>query len=631
MKPENPTAALKQYWGYDQFRSQQEEIINHILRGNNVIALLPTGGGKSLCYQIPPILLDGICIVITPLVALMQDQVAQLKNLGLKALALAGGMPPQELDTELDNCVFGAYQFLFLSPERLQQELVQGRIKQMKVTLIAVDEAHCISQWGHDFRPAYKQVNLLRELHPQAPVLALTATATPAVLKDIQHIMHLEDAVLIQDSIVRKELCYNTVEAADKLYALKKALLQDSLPAIVYVRSRKQTQDLALMLSQEGLIAKAFHGGLNNQLKSELLSAWQKDYIDVMVATNAFGMGIDKQNVRLVVHYQIPESIESYYQEAGRAGRDKKEAKALLIYNQNDVLVAKNQFVKSLPDLAFFKTTYKALNSYFGIAYGEGVFTDHAFSFSEFCERYNLPFTITYNCLKQLDQLGVIRLTPTFYRTSVVKFLTPTEPLLDYFSKYPKVSMVGQTILRYYGGVMAGQTPIRLEWIAKKLQRPVDFIIAQLEQLERDNMISLTLHNADTKLQFLVPREDHKTIHRFGKVIAQYRVQKTDQLNSMLAFISNSETCRQQALTHYFGQELLEPCGSCDNCRVQNVQNSSNKAVKTAIIARLKESPAGSRDLIERFNFADHQLLDCLQELLDAGTLKRNSQNEYYL
>ncbi len=630
MKPRNSAEALEQYWGFTTFKPKQEAIIDAVLARKDVIALLPTGGGKSVCYQIPPLILDGICIVITPLVALMQDQVTQLKNKGIKALALAGGMPRQELDTELDNCVFGAYKFLFLSPERLQQELVQARIKQMKVCLIAVDEAHCVSQWGHDFRPAYTQLNILREYHPETPLIALTATATPEVLKDIRELLLLEDATILKTSFIRPELNYKTTAVGDKFYELQQSLSATNLPAIIYVRSRKQTESLAQQLSHQGLIAKSFHGGLNTQQKEELLTAWQKDYIDVMVATNAFGMGIDKQNVRLVVHYQIPESLASYYQEAGRAGRDGQPAIALLLYTPNDIQVAKNQFIKSLPDLSFFKTVYKALNSFFAVPYGEGEFTDHAFTFSEFCERYELPFNLTYNCLRQMDQLGIIRLTPMFYRTSIIRFLTTTNKLLDYFETYPAVSVVGQTILRYYGGVMASNTPIRLEWIAKKLQRPIDFVIAQLKQLEQDNMITLTLNEADSRLQFLTPREDDKTIHRFGRTITAFRAQKVNELEHMLEYIK-TRSCKQVLLASYFGQKDAESCENCDYCQPSKNQIPDVKIVESAILKTLKAGPKDSRSLTESLNFTPLTITSALQAMLDASLININEQNQYYL
>lgn len=631
MTPNTPIEALKQYWGYTQFKTKQEPVINQVLSGNDVIALLPTGGGKSLCYQLPPLILGGICIVITPLVALMQDQVSQLKDRGIKALALTGGIPYQELDTELDNCVFGAYQFLFLSPERLQQELVQARIKQMKVSLIAIDEAHCVSEWGHDFRPAYTQLEILREMHPQVPCIALTATATPEVLRDIRKLLHLEDAVLIKSSFIRRELEYSVIKKEDKYTQLKENLTPATLPAIVYVRSRKNTEALANRLSQEDLIAKAFHGGLDNQEKQELLDAWQKNQIDVMVATNAFGMGIDKQDVRLVVHYQIPESLASYYQEAGRAGRDGQAAQALLIYNANDIQVAKNQFVKSLPDLGFFKRLYKNLNSYFAIPYGEGAFSDHAFTFSDFCQRYELPFNTAYNCLKQMDQLGIIRLTPTFYRTTVLRFLTDSKTLLAYFDTYPKVSIVGQTILRFYGGVMAGNTSIRVSWIAKKLQQTEGFVIAQLKQLAKDNMIQLEMNHADARLQFLVPREDNRTIHRFGGIINTYKSQKIAQLDAMLDYINNDNSCKQQLLATYFGEKEPEACNNCEQCNAKSNSSVKNKTVEAAILHYLKTRAADSRELARNLNFEPVQINDCLQAMLDANLIKINTQNQYYI
>ncbi len=367
----------------------QEEIIASVLNGNDTVALLPTGGGKSLCFQVPALVMDGICIVVSPLVALMGDQVNALKERGIKALKLTGGISFDELNTLLDNALYGNYKFLYLSPERLQQEIVQNYIKQMNVNSIAVDEAHCISQWGNDFRPAYKNITLLREIHPLVPIIALTATATPEVLEDTIAELKLELPAVFKNSFVRENLSYQVSKEEDKLYKTEQLLKTNTGSAIVYVRSRKSTIEISEQLNSLGISATFYHGGISAKEKAQKLQEWRNRTFSTMVATNAFGMGIDHPNVRFVIHLQIPESLESYFQEAGRAGRDGEYASAVLLYNEYDKMYVKQQFVDSLPTTSDLKSTYRNLNNYFQISYGEGEFTKHNFSFSEFCKTYN--------------------------------------------------------------------------------------------------------------------------------------------------------------------------------------------------------------------------------------------------
>lgn len=381
---------LQKYWGHSSFRPFQEEIITAALEKKDVLALLPTGGGKSICFQIPAMIREGICIVISPLVALMEDQVKTLQLKGIKALAITGGISLQDLDTRLDNCIYGNYKFLYLSPERLQQDLVQQRIKQMNVNLFAIDEAHCISHWGHDFRPAYLNISILRDLHPTIPIIALTATATKEVTRDIEQQLKLKDPIIFKSSLKRSNIAFNVVFAEDKMYRLKQVLNNKDESSIIYVRSRNATVEITAELNYYGYKAAPFHGGLSGKQKSLLLERWLKEEVKIMVATNAFGMGIDKPNVRHVVHLNLPESIESYFQEAGRAGRDEKPAIATIITNKSDLPRLKDLFLKTLPDLEFTIFVYKKLTSYFRIAFGEGQDCNFDFNFSGFCTQYNL-------------------------------------------------------------------------------------------------------------------------------------------------------------------------------------------------------------------------------------------------
>src|SRR5699024_793861 len=400
----SPNEVLKKYWGFESLRPAQKKAVNHVLKQQDVITLMPTGGGKSVCFQLPALMKEGICVVISPLISLMQDQVNALKEKNIKAISISGPTPIKELTRKLDNCLYGGYKFLYLSPERLQQRLVKNYIREMNVNLIAVDEAHCISEWGHDFRPAYREIKELKELQPDVPIIALTATATNKVLQDIQENLSLENATLVKMSFARENISLLIKKTEDKNYELQKFLSKNLGVSIIYVRSIKLTLTLKDFLNHNNISAEAYHGGMDSEQKEALLKNWQAEKFQVMVATNAFGMGIDKANVKNVIHYQIPDSLGNYYQEVGRAGRNGQEANALLNYENSDLLRLKDQFLKNAPTPEKTKLIYKKLNSYFSIAYGEGVEQEYNFSFLDFCHTYHLNTYLTYNVLHILDR-----------------------------------------------------------------------------------------------------------------------------------------------------------------------------------------------------------------------------------
>ena len=463
-----PLQILEKHWGFSSFKSRQEAIIDSVLNGQDTVALLPTGGGKSICFQIPALLNEGICIVVSPLIALISDQVKSLKNKGIKALALKGGLSFDELRTLLDNATHGNYKFLYLSPERLQQEMVQNYIKKMNVNTIAVDEAHCISQWGSDFRPAYKNITILRELHPLVPIIALTATATPKVLEHTIEELKLELPNIFKDSFVRKNIAYQVIEQDDKLYQIERLLKRNTGSAIVYVRSRKAAVEIHNQLNSLGFRSAFYHGGLSADNKDRKLEAWQNNSISIMVATNAFGMGIDHPNVRFVIHVQLPESLESYFQEAGRAGRDGARATAVLLHNAYDKILVRKQFIDSLATPVDLKKIYRSLVNYFRIAYGEGMFSEHSFSFTDFCTTYKLNTFVAYNALNTLDRLAIIQLSKEFGRKTTISFTVSSETLLSYFERDIVASVIGKTILRLYGGIFDSPTKVNLEFILQK-------------------------------------------------------------------------------------------------------------------------------------------------------------------
>jgi ATP-dependent DNA helicase RecQ len=624
---------LTKYWGYTSFKPLQEEIIASVMDGKDTVALLPTGGGKSLCFQAPALALEGTCIVVSPLVALMGDQVNVLKERGIKALKLTGGISFDELTTLLDNALYGNYKFLYLSPERLQQEIVQNYIKQMNVNLIAVDEAHCISQWGNDFRPAYKNIIVLREIHPLAPIIALTATATPEVLEDTISELKMEFPAIFKNSFVRENLSYQVFKVEDKLYKTEQLLKTNKGSAIVYVRNRKGTIEISEQLNSLGISATFYHGGISAKEKAQKLQAWRNGVVSTMIATNAFGMGIDHPNVRFVIHLQIPESLESYFQEAGRAGRDGEYASAILLYNEYDKIYVKQQFVESLPTTSDLKTIYRTLSNYFQIPYGEGEFTKHNFGFSEFCRTYSLNTLLAYNALNSLDRLGIIQLSQEFGRKSIVHFLISSQKVLHYFEKDITVSVIGKTILRIYGGIFEMPTAINLDLIVNKTGQPIETVISILKKMERDQVVEMTLQITDATLTYLVPREDDKTINVISREVEALNRKKKAQVNSVLNYIENTKTCRSVQLVSYFGETTASKCGICSVCKALTSKFSKTDMQQLAgqILALLEESELTSREISEKLTFAETDILKVLRLLMDAEKISANPKKQYYL
>ncbi|CAM3489962.1 RecQ family ATP-dependent DNA helicase [Aequorivita lipolytica] len=624
---------LNKYWGYTSFKPMQEEIMASVLDGKDTVALLPTGGGKSLCFQVPALAMDGICIVVSPLVALMGDQVNALKERGIKALKLTGGISFDELNTLLDNALYGNYKFLYLSPERLQQEIVQNYIKQMNVNLIAVDEAHCISQWGNDFRPAYKNITVLRDLHPLVPIIALTATATPEVLEDTISELKMELPAIFKNSFARENLSYQVFKEDDKLYRTEQLLKNNKGSAIVYVRNRKGTIEISEQLNSLGISATFYHGGISAKDKAQKLTSWRNARVSTMVATNAFGMGIDHANVRFVIHLQIPESLESYFQEAGRAGRDGEYAAAVLLYNEYDKIYVKQQFVESLPTTSDLKKIYRTLNNYFQIPYGEGEFSKHNFGFSEFCKTYNLNTLLAYNALNNLDRLGIVQLSQEFGRKSTVQFLISSEKVLTYFEKDITASVIGKTILRIYGGIFEMPTSINLDLIVSKTGQSIETVITNLKKMERDQVIEMTLQITDATLTFLVPREDDKTINVISREVEALNRKKAAQVNSVLRYIENTKTCRSVQLVSYFGETTASKCGVCSVCKGQASKLSKKEIqqLATQILALLEEAELTSREISERLTFTETDILKVLRLLMDSEKIKTNPKNQYYL
>lgn len=599
--------------------------------GKDTVALLPTGGGKSICFQIPSLAQQGICIVISPLVALMTDQVKSLQEKGIKALAITGGKSFTEVNTLLDNASFGNYKFLYLSPERLQQELVQNTIKRMDVNCIAVDEAHCISQWGNDFRPAYKNISILRELQPLSPIIALTATATPEVLKDTIKELELELPAVFQDSFVRPNIAYNTLEVEDKLYHIEQLLKSSKKEAIIYVRTRRSAVETSNHLNSLGIKSDFFHGGIPAKEKTKKLEAWKNGTSPTIVATSAFGMGIDLATVGHVIHIQLPESLESYFQEAGRAGRDGNRATATILYNTYDKQLVTKQFIASLADVDLLKFIYKKLNNYLQISYGEGVFTTHGFNFEDFCKTYSLNTLQVFNGLNTLDRLGVLQLSKEFGRSSRLKFLVDTNTALAYFKHDKLASVIGKTILRLYGGVFETMTGVNLEVLQTKTSQSQPVIIETLKKLEAANIIELYLNTTDAAITFLTPREDDKTINVIAREVVSHNDKKKQQVQQLLNYVENNNTCRSVQLVSYFGETTAMPCGICSVCSAKKEKFSKKELLEISklILLELESGPKTSREIQQNIDQSEVLILKTIALLLGNNTITLDQRNRY--
>ncbi len=627
---QSPKDILKTYWGFDSFRPLQEDSIQSVLNGKDTIALLPTGGGKSLCYQIPAIAKEGIAIVVSPLIALMKDQVLNLQEKGIKALAITSGIRYSDLDALLDNCIYGNYKLLYVSPERLQQELVIERIKQMNVSLIAVDEAHCISQWGHDFRPAYCKIARLREIKPNAPIIALTATATPKVMQDITEQLQLADPLLCKGSYHRENLTYTLIHSADKNFRLEQILKKTTQSAIIYVRNRKATIATAQFLKSRGMTATFYHGGMSREDRHKHYKDWRDNKTQIMVSTNAFGMGIDKADVDTVIHLEIPDSIENYFQESGRAGRSGQPAQAVLIYNENDIIRLNNQFLQVIPTVSFIKEIYNRLNNYFQIPYGEGEESDHRFNFSHFCQTYSLPTMRTYNALLALDRNSVISLSQEFTKKATVTFNITDIALTYYLIKNPQWDTIVKTILRTYGGIFEQVVTINYSVIANKSGSSIDMVHDALLMLAKDDIISYEHQSYDTALTFLVPREDDRTIHVIGANIKTQAAFKKQQIETIKNYVSNTKVCRTIQLLAYFEEDATSPCGTCDVCLAQNIHNKSTVSVTQAILGSLSRKQQNSRQLCD-LPYPEAEIITALQLLLDQKKITLTPSNTYTL
>ncbi|MGL2966417.1 RecQ family ATP-dependent DNA helicase [Flavobacterium sp. XGLA_31] len=622
---------LRKYWKHDAFREPQQDIINSVLAGNDTFALMPTGGGKSVCFQVPVMMQPGIGLVISPLIALMKDQVQQLHNRGIKAIALTGGIHQDEIIDLLDNCQFGNYKFLYLSPERLQNEWIVERIKNLPINLIAVDEAHCVSQWGHDFRPAYLKIAKLKELFPKVPFLALTASATAKVKEDIIVQLQLHNPKIFTKSFYRENIAYMVFKTEDKLHLLQQILQKNPQPSIIYVTNRKACLETAQQLEALGFTATFYHGGLANKDKSTHMQRWMDEEVQIMVATNAFGMGIDKANVKTIIHLHLPQNLENYYQEAGRAGRNGEKAFAILLNNPSDILHAEAQFLSILPDKTFLNGVFSKLCNYFQIAYGEGIDEQFRFNLNHFCNKYNFPTLKTYNALQFLDRQGVITLSQEFSEKISVQFIIPSKEVIRYMSLNPSDEAIILTLLRTYPGIYDMQTAINPPLVAKKSNHPETKVLSLLQKLKEKAIIEMTAKNNDATITFNEVREDERTINRIAKHLQTQNKSKHEQLLAVLQYCNDTQTCKQKVLMQYFGETIKKDCGICSFCITQKTKSKKSETLAEKIIELLKIQDFNSRDIQKLTKFPKDDVIFALQNLLEDNTICIKSNNVYSL
>ena len=624
---------LSNYWGYDQFRPLQEEIIQSVLDGRDTLALMPTGGGKSICFQVPALLKPGICIVISPLIALMKDQVENLNEKGIKAIALISGMGKREVDIALDNCIYGDVKFLYVSPERLLSDIVKVRISHMNVNLIAIDEAHCISQWGYDFRPPYLQLTELRELHPKVPVLALTATATERVAADIQARLNFKKAQVFRKSFERKNLSYLVYNEENKLRKLFTIAKNVNGTGIVYVRNRRETQEVARQLTLQGISADFYHAGLDTPTRMKKQTSWKKSEVKIIVATNAFGMGIDKADVRFVVHLDLPESLEAYYQEAGRGGRDEKKSYAVLLYNQSDLLQIVSRLEQQYPSITEIKQIYHHLGNYYQLAYGAGEGLSLEFDIADFCNRFKLEPHRTLHAIKFLERDEYIAMTETVFLPSRVQVLFESEALYRFQVEQPVYDSFIKVLLRSYGGIFDQLTGIKESDLAKRLGISRAEVISILHKLQAMELIHYVEQTDKPHLLFVKPRVDSTYLLINKKYHAdRFEINKT-QIESIIQYAVNP-ICRSRQLLHYFNEPNAPLCGVCDVCLEAKKSSKNlniNENLSKLILELLEDKSLILNDLIELISIGtETEKLDAIRLLLDAGTIQLNG-DEYTL
>jgi ATP-dependent DNA helicase RecQ len=619
----SPELILKKYWGYESFRPPQAEIIQSVLAGNDVVAILPTGGGKSVCFQVPALAMEGLCVVITPLIALMQDQVEQLKQKGIAAIAIHSGLSHQAIDVLLDNCIYGQQKFLYVSPERLQTELFQVRFKKMTVNLIAVDEAHCISQWGYDFRPPYLQIAQLREVKPNVPIIGLTASATNVVKEDIIAKLQLNSPAVFQISFARENVSLVVRKTETKEKQLLEILRKVEGAAIVYVRSRKATQEIARLLQRNKISASFYHAGLTHQDRTNRQHEWLADRCRVMVATNAFGMGIDKSNVRLVIHLDIPEDIESYYQEAGRAGRDGKRSYATLIFHEADAHSLRHKVEQSQPEMEYLQKVYQALANHFQLAMGSSQGESYDFDLDQFCKKFSLKSAAVYPALKKLEEAGLVTFNESFYRPSRVHFSIDKKKIYEFQVAHARFDSILKALLRLYGGELyADFMTISEAQLASALKLSITQVKGELQQLHELQLLAYEPSIDNARITFVLPRQDAERLPIDRVAMEARRNLHLSKMEAVIQYAEQSQRCRMQVIQEYFDEITFSTCGICDVCigKRKRLNSTTTKDYETQIIYLLTNHAMSPEELEVQVAPKEKELfVEVLREAVDAG------------
>lgn len=619
-------ATLKQHWGYDGFRPLQEDIILSVLEGRDTLALLPTGGGKSICFQVPALVMGGLCIVVSPLIALMKDQVEHLRHRHIKAGAIYSGMRVSEIQATIDNALFDPeYRFLYVSPERLQTESFKVNFAKMPVSMIAVDEAHCISQWGYDFRPPYLEIAQIRKIFPQVPILALTATATPEVVKDIQFRLEFKTENVFQKSFKRSNLTYFVVNEEDKNSRMLRIMNRYPGSGIVYVRNRRRTAETAEFLRNNGISADHYHAGLDPRERDRKQQSWMKGETRVMVSTNAFGMGIDKPDVRFVVHIDLPDTLEAYFQEAGRAGRDEQPAVAILLYDNYDVAQLKRNFTFTFPELDRVREVYRELCQFFHIETGTGQNKVFPFSMEEHAHAVKMNATQYFNALKLLQNIGMILVSEHLREKSQILFRINGDQLLHYQKEKPEYEPLITTILRSYSGIFSQFTDIDEQLLANRLEISENTVIEQLKLLKTEKILSYQPRSNIPLIVFLKDRIDEKYLY-FDKKIYDFRKEKAEErLAAVENYVKCDNVCRSQLLLQYFGEWDSSPCGECDVCRHNNIHQVKNKDFEmiSSEIRKLKAQNLSQKEILSELSkhYEEPQIMEVMRWLNDHGNL----------
>ncbi len=616
---------LKQYWGYDSFRGIQEEIINSISENKDTLGLMPTGGGKSITFQVPALAKDGLCLVITPLIALMKDQVQNLRKRGIKALSIYSGMSRQDIITTLENCIFGNYKFLYISPERLDTKIFRTKLRKMKVSMITVDESHCISQWGYDFRPAYLKIAEIRELLPDVPVLALTATATPEVVKDIQARLHFRRENVFRMSFERSNLAYIVRKTDNKTGELLHILRSMPGSAIVYVRNRRRTKEITELLNNEDITADFYHAGLDDATKDIRQHRWQSGGSRVMVATNAFGMGIDKPDVRIVIHMDLPDSIEAYFQEAGRAGRDGQKAYAVILYAKADKTTLHKRIPDTFPEKEYIKDVYEHLQYYYQMAMGDGLDCVREFNIEDFCRKFKYFPVPVDSALKILTQAGYLEYTGEQDNTSRLLFTIRRDELYRLREMGDDMDKLIQTVLRSYTGVFTDYTYINEDSLAIRTGLTRRQIYEQLVHLAKLRIVSYIPRKKTPYIIYTRERIEAQLIHISPEIYEERKARYETRINAMLEYVTNDTLCRSRMLLDYFGEKNEHNCGQCDTCIGLRKQTATCQPDREELYEKIHEilsgAPQTPAGLLEQLPIEKELLTEALHRLLDEGKI----------